>query len=78
MRQLVAMIGESTSGLRAKIARVFGAYLLEERRVERHAVLDDLVEPGAELAARQRRQHGGSMTTSRGWWKAPIRFLPSG
>ena len=43
-----------------------------------HAVLDDLVQAGSELAPRQRRAAAADRSaTSAGWWKAPIRFLPS-
>ena len=57
MRQLVAMMGASTSGLRSKNRLCARAHPFEQLRVERHPVLHHLVEARAELAPRQRREH---------------------
>ena len=58
MRHDSAMIGGQRFGRRARrspSARC--AIALEERRARRHPVLDHFVQPGAELAPRQRAEH---------------------
>jgi hypothetical protein len=50
----------------------------KEGRVADQPVLDHLGQPGGQLALRQGAQRVGVAMTARGWWKAPIMFLPSG
>ena len=50
------MTGSSAAGIAREERRQVGGDAIEQRPAGDHAVLDDFVQPGAELAARQRRQ----------------------
>jgi len=51
---------------------------VEEPCIGDETVLDDFREPGPQFTRRQVASVAVSETTARGWWKAPIRFLPPG
>ncbi len=59
MRHDSATMAATAPGSRANSAGTLLRDLVEERRVGDHTVLDDLVQPGAEFAPRQRREHVG-------------------
>ena len=77
MRHDSAMIGQQRCLVAGEDCRQVAGHAIEERGARDHAVFDDLVQPGAELAARKRREHVRIDCHRGGRWNAPIRFLPS-
>ena len=78
MRHDSPMIAVSTSGCRAKIAVRSRATRSKSAGLDVMPYLITSYSPARNSRRGSVASTDGSMTTACGWWKAPIRFLPSG